>query len=205
MRSVCAEAKCQPQDLAGVVVTLGPGSFTGQRLALAFASGLQVAIATANLGFTSTLLAATTAQRLLLGRGISRGRVLVLLDSRRTEPFAQTFSLVAGAEPQEEGEIISCSRAGLPAYLQDLAQNSNDNTPWFVCGDALEDSELNDLVASGFATAEVLDAVGRGALQDLVRLGRTASHLAETPLRAVYVRPPDTSAPRQPFTARPLN
>ena len=103
VQEVCTAAKLQPQDLSAVVITLGPGSYTGQRLALCFASGLRVALGIRSLGFTSTLLAARTAQRLLVERGVKHGQIAVLLDSRRAEPFAQCFSFQGMEQDTEQG------------------------------------------------------------------------------------------------------
>ena len=212
VREVCQEANLEAQDLAAVVVTLGPGSFTGQRLALCFASGLRVALGTKHWGFTSSLLAATTARRVLLGRGIQHGHIAVLLDSRRTEPFAQSFAFqstdgqeTSGQETsglEETGEIVSLAPTDLAAWLQGLA-----GAPLFVCGDGLQDPELTALVERAVPEAEILSAIGRGNLQDLIALAQAAgaaqatgaqgSHGGDKPLKAAYVRPPDTSAPRK--------
>jgi len=43
VEKVLADADLRPQDLAGIAVSIGPGSFTGLRIGLAFAKGLAFA------------------------------------------------------------------------------------------------------------------------------------------------------------------
>ena len=266
VQEVCTEAKLQPQDLSAVVITLGPGSYTGQRLALCFASGLRVALGIRSLGFTSTLLAARTAQRLLVERGVKHGQIAVLLDSRRAEPFAQCFSFQGmgqdieqgteqdtkqgteqdtkqgteqdtkqGTEQDTEqgtgqgmkqntgqgmkqnteqntkgleatGEIVSLAQENLAAWLQEAESTAAQTTTGeslFVCGDALSDDKLAALVAQAVPKAEILSAIGRGRVAELVELAREAmgqpTDEPDKPLQAAYVREPDISAPRRSF------
>ena len=222
VQEVCTTAKLQPQDLSAVVITLGPGSYTGQRLALCFASGLRVALGIRSLGFTSTLLAARTAQRLLVERGVKHGQIAVLLDSRRAEPFAQCFSfqeteqgMGQGTEQGTEqeakgleatGEIVSLAQEDLAAWLQEAESTAAQTTTGeslFVCGDALSDDKLAALVAQAVPKAEILSAIGRGRVAELVELAREAMGQAtdepDKPLQAAYVREPDISAPRRSF------
>ena len=226
VQEVCTAAKLQPQDLSAVVITLGPGSYTGQRLALCFASGLRVALGIRSLGFTSTLLAARTAQRLLVERGVKHGQIAVLLDSRRAEPFAQCFSFQGTGQNTEQGtgqgteqgteqgakgleatgEIVSLAQEDLAAWLQEAESTAAQTTTGeslFVCGDALSDDKLAALVAQAVPKAEILSAIGRGRVAELVELAREAMGQAtdepDKPLQAAYVREPDISAPRRSF------
>ncbi|MDB5396128.1 MAG: hypothetical protein JWM91_3634 [Rhodospirillales bacterium] len=84
-------------DLDRFAVTTGPGSFTGIRVALATAHGLALGTGAPIVGVTAfEALAAGAAET-----GIAAPRLLVAIDSRRTELFAQIFDSagIALSEP----------------------------------------------------------------------------------------------------------
>lgn len=53
VREVFDQARCAPRDIDRIVVTVGPGSFTGVRVGLAFARGLAVALAKPCIGIAT--------------------------------------------------------------------------------------------------------------------------------------------------------
>ncbi len=73
--------------LGRIAVTTGPGTFTGQRIGLAFARGLALALKIPCIGVTTleTMAAAALAER-------PGHDVLVATDARRGEVYAQTFA-----------------------------------------------------------------------------------------------------------------
>jgi tRNA threonylcarbamoyladenosine biosynthesis protein TsaB len=78
---VMAEAGIAFADLERIGVTLGPGSFTGLRVGLAFAKGLVSALAIPAVGVgTLEALAADT-----------HGPAMALVDARRGQVYAQAF------------------------------------------------------------------------------------------------------------------
>ncbi len=78
-----AHAGATYNDLTRIAVTTGPGSFTGLRIGLSAARGLDLALDVPVLGIPSLLALSLTAQC---------DPVAVLLDARRGEAYFQTFS-----------------------------------------------------------------------------------------------------------------
>lgn len=98
---VLAEAGIAHAEVDLIAVTTGPGTFTGMRVGLAAARGIALAADRPCLGVTS-FAAVVEAARAEAEAAWAGGRsVLVALDSRRSEIFAQRFAPPAGrpAEP----------------------------------------------------------------------------------------------------------
>jgi tRNA threonylcarbamoyladenosine biosynthesis protein TsaB len=94
---VLAEAGAGYAQLDLIAVTTGPGTFTGMRVGLAAARGIALAAGRPCLGVTS-FAAVTEAAREEARAAWAAGRaVLVALDSRRSEVFAQMFAADGGA------------------------------------------------------------------------------------------------------------
>lgn len=70
-----------------IAVTTGPGTFTGQRIGLAFARGLAVALRIPSVGLTTLEVIAAAARTESPGRP-----VLVASDARRGEAYVQAFA-----------------------------------------------------------------------------------------------------------------
>lgn len=80
---VCAEVGAIPSDLDGVVVSTGPGAFTGLRVGVATASGLAVA-----LGVPVLAVGSLEARARASGLGAP---VLAWLDARKGRAYAAAF------------------------------------------------------------------------------------------------------------------
>jgi tRNA threonylcarbamoyl adenosine modification protein YeaZ len=105
-----SSSRLRVRDLAGIACGIGPGTFTGCRVALATAKGMAYGSGLSLRPISS--LAALAASHL------SDGLVLAVLDARRGEVYAQAFELAGG-------EILPRSEAtvGLAA---DLAKWADD-------------------------------------------------------------------------------
>ncbi len=112
-------------DLDRIAVTVGPGSFTGLRIGLAFAKGLGVALdrPCAGVGVLD-----------VLGRQGGPGRVLAVLDARAGQVHCQLF---------EDGDPQG------PAQTLDLAQAAALAAPDMLIG------ECAPLLAAAFPSARV--------------------------------------------------
>ncbi len=78
-----------PKDLTGIAVGVGPGSYTGVRIAVTAAKSLAFALSIPVLG-VSSLFAAAYAQR------DQQGIVLVVFDARRSEAYTGIYLADAG-------------------------------------------------------------------------------------------------------------
>lgn len=81
-REVAAEAGVAFSDLTRIGVTVGPGSFTGLRVGLAFAKGLATALSIPCVGVN-------TLESLVYGHG---GFVAALIDARMSQVYIQVFA-----------------------------------------------------------------------------------------------------------------
>ena len=93
-------------DLARVVVTTGPGSFTGLRIGLSAARGIALARNIPAIGIPSLLAISLSAP--------AGHPVAVLLDARRDEAYFQTFA--APGQPLTPPQILpmAAAQAALP-------------------------------------------------------------------------------------------
>lgn len=111
------DAGISPSDLGLIVVSRGPGSFTGIRAGLATALGLAAATGAECVAFDSLLM--------LAARCDASGVVWAAQPGRRTEVYARSFEVGPEAPPVEEGGIEVLPRTGL-----------EDRGPW-VTAEAL--------------------------------------------------------------------
>ncbi|MBN9319976.1 MAG: tRNA (adenosine(37)-N6)-threonylcarbamoyltransferase complex dimerization subunit type 1 TsaB [Caulobacterales bacterium 68-7] len=100
---VLAEAGVKFADLSRIGVTVGPGSFTGLRVGLAFAKGMGLALGVPLVGVGAL-------EALAAGRN---GRVAAVLDARREQVHLQVF---------EDGASLAAPEAvDIPVALERLA------------------------------------------------------------------------------------
>jgi len=174
VRDVAAEAG----GFAGldrIVVTVGPGSFTGLRVGLAFALGLGAALDRPVLGVTTLAALAGSVE------GATERPVLAAIDARRGEVYAQAFG---GAQPLGHPEAFTLEAA------RDLARALGP--VWLVGSGAALLAE-----ACPAAAIETLAAPTPAGLV-------AAARLADQPARPLYLRAPDATPPtRLPGQPRP--
>lgn len=134
VHEVMVEADATPADLGGVVVGVGPGGFTGLRIALATAAGIAQ-------GRGIELVGASSLEALALGIGrrTEDARFLApATDARRREVFAAIYERDAGGElvavmppaalsPEEFGErlrqcdgVVVGAGTGFSAYSDEI-------------------------------------------------------------------------------------
>ena len=110
-REAMAQAGLRFGDLERIGVTVGPGSFTGLRVGLAFAKGLSSALARPAVGVGS--LEALAGER--------PGFVVAAVDARREQVYVQAFEdgrpLMEPGALRAEDAVVEVRRLGTPAAL----------------------------------------------------------------------------------------
>ncbi|MBK3777648.1 tRNA (adenosine(37)-N6)-threonylcarbamoyltransferase complex dimerization subunit type 1 TsaB [Azospirillum sp. YIM DDC1] len=179
-QAALAEAGCAFDALDRIAVTVGPGAFTGLRIALAAARGFALAAGLPVVGVTSfDAIVHGLPETERAGRA-----VLVAVDSRRTEPFLQLFH----PDLTPLGEPAMLEPAAVPGWLDGLLPTG----PLLVAGDGagplrplLEDRAKTDF-AAGPGTPDAAVVAALGAVREV-----------GLPAQPFYLRPPDVSLPRK--------
>ena len=172
-------------------VTVGPGSFTGLRIGLAAVGGLALGCRRKIVGIGSfEAVAHSISADTLAGR-----RLLVALDSRRSEPFVQLFDQSRSAI----GTAGCCDPAALAEWLQRIDPAAPAGAPLVVAGDAAE------AAASGLPDHSALTvlpmAADPGAVAALA--AKRARLATPDPPAPVYLRPPDARPAPPPRAVAP--
>jgi len=171
-----AEAGLAFADLDRIGVTVGPGSFTGLRVGLAFAKGLGVALDIPVVGVGSL-------QALAAGEP-DDGLVLALIDARRGQAYWQAFRAGAALAPP-----AASSLAEIVAFLETVGQ------PDVLIGPGAF------LLGETFPTARLIDLPGPDpkVVADLA-----ANSPADDGAHPLYLRTPDAKLPGGLDPPRPL-
>jgi len=175
---VLAQASIDYSGLGKVIVTTGPGSFTGIRVGLATARGIALGLGIEARG-VSVLEAAALAAR-EQGTG---GPLIVVMDARRGEAWCQVFDNgAAAAEP-----FVAAYHQLLPL----LASRAD----WQLCGSGAQN--LNVAAGAGFPVLHELAAV---PIATIARLGASSRLPAARP-EPLYLRAPDAK-PQEGFALK---
>src|SRR5262249_12434786 len=95
IEKVLAEAKIEREQVEVIAVGLGPGSYTGIRVALSIAQGWQFARGVKSLGVSSAEAVAAQAQAEKIF-----GRVHVVIDAQRNEIYLATYEISVAARQE---------------------------------------------------------------------------------------------------------
>ena len=165
-REVMADAGLRFDQLGAIAVTVGPGSFTGLRVGIAFAKGLALALDLPAVGIGT--LEALAAEH--------HGLVFAAIDARRGQLYLQGF---------DEGRALMAPDA-LTAEIAAarVAEFSNGRAFTLVGSGAA-------LLADFAPGAHVVDADGCDARQ----VARLAAGREPGPLKPLYLRAPDAKLP----------
>lgn len=180
--AVLEEAGITPADLDLIAVTIGPGTFTGTRVALSFARGLGAALRLPVLGLTSLEVLAEPA--------VAREGELIAasFDARRGEIYLQLFEpdLTPASAPalaKLDGLTLPGDLSGRPLCLV--------GTGSALLAEVLEDSHA--LRASGAPALPQAAAAARLAKAHVARAGLPALGAPPEPL---YLREADAKLPK---------
>lgn len=165
-RAVMAEAGIGFDRLDRIGVTLGPGSFTGLRVGIAFAKGLAAALSLPAVGIG-------TLEALAADAG---GLVFAVIDARRDQVYVQGF---------EDGRALMAPDAlSVPTAAARIAELSMGRDFTLI-------GSGGPLLADLAPRARLI--AGDGA--DAAHVARLAAARAPGPLRPLYLRTPDAKLP----------
>lgn len=167
--------------LHAVAVGIGPGGFTGLRIALATARGFGLALGKPVIGITNFQAAAANLPE-NVQRGDTQpahmGGILVMIDSRREEPYVASL----------DADLLFCTP---PRFMTipDIAAMIAAARPAIVTGDGLG-LWPHELPAGARRIAAMADA------ESILRLAADpAGRFAQKPV-PLYLREPDVSVPK---------
>ena len=169
---VMGEAGVAFDRLDRIGVTVGPGSFTGLRVGLAFAKGLGVALDVPVVG-VGTLAA--------MGAGTT-GFAAAAVEARRGQIYLQAFR---DGEPLGAPEALAAEDAA--NWLIDI----DSEGPGVIVGSGAA------LLAPAFPKAKADPRAGAAP----VRVARLAAAAKEAPPRPIYLRAPDAKLPAPALSA----
>jgi tRNA threonylcarbamoyladenosine biosynthesis protein TsaB len=178
---VLAASALARAGLDGIAVAVGPGGFTGIRVGLGAAHGIALALRMRLIGVTGF---ASVAAALPAGSGIA----LVVLDSRREDLYVQLFDRASGVSLGESAAVMP---AALAEHVGALAGDSR----LLIAGDV---AEIAAAALAGRFEAEIeVDSApdARGVLAAALR--QIEREPAKSPVRPLYLRPPDVTMPKQ--------
>ncbi|MEO5346389.1 MAG: tRNA (adenosine(37)-N6)-threonylcarbamoyltransferase complex dimerization subunit type 1 TsaB [Magnetococcus sp. YQC-9] len=183
-----AESGWSLAELERIAVTLGPGSFSGARIALGVAKGMASGIGLEVVGFSTLEVVAAGSN--------CDGSVAALLDARRGEVYAAFYEIQLGQTPRLRSELLVCDPETLIGQLR--SWQASIDAPLHLTGNALGvyGERLQNLAEAGCRMAEEafwpLNVALLGRLA--ARLGRGVRMPVEA-LEPVYVRKADAKEP----------
>jgi tRNA threonylcarbamoyladenosine biosynthesis protein TsaB len=159
------EAGVKAKDLDRVGVTVGPGSFTGLRVGLAFAKGLGAALdrPVVGIGALEALAASVS------GPGVT----VAVIDARREQIYLQAFEAGVAVTPPQALSLLDATEVLRPL------------NPARLVGSGAP------LLTAAFPAAEPYERAGA----DPVALARLAAVAPVAPPRPMYLRAPDAKLP----------
>jgi tRNA threonylcarbamoyladenosine biosynthesis protein TsaB len=163
-------------DLERLAVTTGPGTFTGQRVGLAFARGLRVALKIPLTGIT-TLEAMATAAIAETGEGYG----LAIHDARRNEVY---FELL-----REDETIVPASIAAFDDALAAISAATR-NAKLAFAGTAAQAAAIK------YEGEAILTPIRQPDALWVARIALTREASSDVP-KPLYLRPPDAKLPVQ--------
>ena len=172
VRDAMAEASGGFDSLDRIGVTVGPGSFTGLRVGLAFAQGLGAALDRPVVGVSALDALAASLDEVA-------GPVAALIDARRGQVYARMFSDGIPLGPDEAFSLEDAA-ARIAQLGPDVRLVGNGAAVLIAAFPPLKFAQLDDRVAPS-----------PEALARLVAAANPATH----PPRPLYLRAPDATPP----------
>ena len=178
VEALCRAHGVSPRDIALVIVSSGPGSFTGLRISVTAARMIALAHAAA---LVSVPTLSVIAQNALQAMPPLR-RVAVILDAKRGKVFAQSFQRIADRyEPLDE-----------PGERDPAAYCADQPTDCAIMGEGVPYHRAAVEAAGRTILSDELFPPRAAVLFDLgVERARTGALTERRALTPLYVRPPE--------------
>lgn len=186
---VLREANVEYSAIGRVIVTVGPGSFTGIRVGLATARGVALALGVAAIGVSVLEAAGEHCAELGLWDRVSP--LLVAMDARRGEAYAQFLGAQIAAAPPQGPFVADYAR---------LAREASAVPGLALCGSGAQsvlDAIPRDLAAPAMPVLHRLAAI---PIETIARMGAAMPAGGERP-EPLYLRAPDAK-PQLGFAVR---
>jgi len=192
IEAVMQQAGQSYAELSAVVVTRGPGGFTGIRIGLAAASGIALAAGAPLVAVTCfEAVAAAVPRPQPNGSSDLSPTLTVVLDAKRSDVYAQLFRWVADSPlPQPLAEPRAIEPASLVAALP--------RGSVIFAGDAVAQVEpALQRAARRYNLAQEGDSVDAAVVAAMVGSGAVDIDLGKLKYGAkpLYLRPPDVTLP----------
>jgi tRNA threonylcarbamoyladenosine biosynthesis protein TsaB len=172
---VMREAQLPFEGLDRIVVTTGPGTFTGTRIGVAAARAFALATGASTVAVSSLAVMAEVAWRDVGGKAKA---LAVVVDARRGEAYVQAFGPGGGADALTPPALLS---------LEDAAEAGGEGGVVFV------GSGAEAAAAIAARRGRVTKALLPQLVPDAVALAHLGALLpaSNVPVAPLYLRPPD--------------
>ena len=172
-------ARVKKEELDGIAVSIGPGSFTGLRIGLAAAKMMAYAL-------HIPLIAVPTLEALAHHTICEGVRLVPMMDAQKGNVYAQEFAWEAGAEGlmlREAHPLVILPRTEVLAGLAHSTQ------PVLLLGDAMQKKGVDEL-PTGVRLAPIHARMPRAACVGLASLTRLARGAVDDPvtIAPLYLR-----------------
>lgn len=185
IQAICKDHAFELSQLDAIVVTLGPGSYTGMRVGLASAKGIAYALDKPLIGLSSLALLAKAGKKQITNAGVSY-KIFCMIDARRMEVFGAIYDQDENALTSEEAIILNKD------YLLDL---SKESTLYCIGSGAAKASQLVENMHLRFLDKQY-------GVEEMVQLGLKKWHSSQfedlayvgpTYIKEFYSIPPKSS------------
>jgi tRNA threonylcarbamoyladenosine biosynthesis protein TsaB len=186
IQAICQEHAFDLNELDAIVVTLGPGSYTGMRVGLSSAKGIAYALDKPLIGLSSLALLAKAGKKQVPNTRNEAYSLFSMIDARRMEVFGALYDHQENALTEEQAIVLDTD------YLKNLIQKGR---VYCIGSGASKTSQLIEddriqILPNSYSIAEMLEfAMDRWQQQQFEDL----AYVGPTYIKEFYSIPPKTA------------